>query len=58
MKALKILLIKNKNHPNTLSCLMSLAGCYEKANMEKSFTEWLKEKLNEKEWEALLELVA
>jgi tetratricopeptide (TPR) repeat protein len=46
LKALKILLIKNKNHPNTTSCFMNLAICYQKANMEKDFDEWLEEQFS------------
>ena len=56
LKAVKILLFKNKNHPNTESCIRNLAICYQEANMEKEMDEWMKERLNEKEWEAYLEL--
>jgi tetratricopeptide (TPR) repeat protein len=57
LKAFRIRLIKIKNHPNTILCFQNLATCYQAANMEKDFAEWLKERLNEKEWEALLELI-
>ncbi len=58
LKALRIWLIKIKNHPNTIRCFQGLASCYQEANMEKDFGEWLKEQLSEKEWAALLELIA
>ena len=56
LKAFRIRLIKIKNHPNTISCFINLAICYQKANMEKDFDEWMKERLNEEEWAAYLEL--
>jgi len=46
-----------KKHPNTMTCLQSLILCYQAANIEKDFVEWLKERLNEKKWAALLELI-
>jgi len=57
LKALRIWLIKIKNHPNTIRCFQSLATCYQAANMEENFWEWLQEQLSEKEWAALLELI-
>jgi tetratricopeptide (TPR) repeat protein len=56
LKALRILLIKNKNHPNAKITIENLAICYQEANMEKDFDEWMKERLNEEEWAAYLEL--
>ena len=57
MKAFRILLNTIKNHPNTISCFQNIATCYQAANMEKDFGEWLQEQLSEKEWAALLELI-
>ena len=45
-KALRILLNTIKNHPNTISCFQNLALCYQEANMEKDFEEWLQEQFN------------
>ena len=56
LKAFRIRLIKIKNHPDTIDCFLGLTICYQKANMEKDMDEWMKERLNEEEWEAYLEL--
>ena len=57
-KAFRIRLIKIKNHPNTIDCFQGLATCYQAANMEKDFGEWLQEQLSEKEWAALLDFIS
>ena len=56
LKALRIWLKRDVNHPNAKTIFGNLFDCFQAANMEKDFGEWLKEQLNEKEWEAYLEL--
>ncbi len=58
MKAFRILLNTIKNHPNTITCFLNIALCYQEANMEKDFREWLQEQLSEKEWAALLDFIS
>ena len=57
-KAFRIRLIKIKNHPYTIDCFQSLSTCYQEANIEKDFGEWLQEQLSEKEWAALLDFIS
>jgi tetratricopeptide (TPR) repeat protein len=57
LKALRIWLNRDVNHPNANIIFGNLIDCYQEANMEKDFVEWLKERLDEKEWKALLELI-
>ena len=57
LKAFRIRLIKFENHQDTISSFQDLIICYQMANMEKDFFEWLKEQLNEKEWVAYLVLM-
>lgn len=54
--ALKIWLNRDVKHPRAKMYLERFISCYQEANMEKEMDEWLKEQLNEKEWEAYLEL--
>ena len=49
LKAFRILLNTIKNHPNTITCFQNIALCYQEANMEKDFEEWLQGQLSEKE---------
>jgi tetratricopeptide (TPR) repeat protein len=58
MKAFRILLNTIKNHPNTISCFQNIALCYQEANMEKDFGEWLQEQLSEKEWAAYMDFIS
>ena len=55
-KAIKIWLQKDLFHPNAKTIFRNFFICYQEANMEKELDEWLKERLNEKEWEAYLKL--
>ena len=49
LKALRIWLQRDVNHPNAQTIFKNLTICYQAANMEKDFGEWLQEQLSEKE---------
>jgi len=57
VEALKLWLSIDIQDSNAKTIFENLIFCYQAANKEKDFVEWLKEQLNEKEWAALLELV-
>ena len=46
LKALRIWLNRDVNHPNAKIIFGNLIDCYQKANMEKDFEEWLQEQFN------------
>ena len=55
-KALKIWLNKDPNHPDAILYSKNFRNCYNAANKETPFEQWLKERLNDKEWKAFMEL--
>ena len=55
-KALKTWLNKDPNHPDAILYFKNFRNCYNAANKETPFEQWLKKRLNEKEWEAYLKL--
>ena len=55
-KAIKVWLNRDYRHPDAKLYFDNMKSCYEESKKEKPFKEWVKDQLNDKEWEAFSKL--
>lgn len=57
VKAIKVWLNRDCRHPDSKLYFNNTKSCYEASKKEKTFKDWMKGQLNDKEWEAFSKLM-
>ena len=57
LKAIKVWLNKDYRHPSAKLYFDNMKSCYEESKKEKPFKDWVRDQLNDKEWETLSKLL-